>query len=72
MSYLSVVYLGSWFSWLGGGVQKALKNIRKQTEEKRRERKAKNTKNKESQVTRIKIFGFTFYIKYHILLKNIV
>ena len=25
MSYLSSIYLESWFSWLWGGVQKALK-----------------------------------------------
>ena len=26
MSYLIGIYLESWFSWLGGGVQKTLKN----------------------------------------------
>ena len=34
MSYLRGIYLGSWFSWLVGGVQKTLKRRRKQTEEK--------------------------------------
>ena len=34
MSYLSGVYLESWFSRLGGGVPKTLKKRRKHTEEK--------------------------------------
>ena len=34
MSYLRGIYLGSWFSWLVGGVQKTLKRRRKQTKEK--------------------------------------
>ena len=33
-SYLSGIYLESWFSWLWGGVQKISKKRRKQTEEK--------------------------------------
>ena len=33
-SYLSSIYLESWFSWLWGGVQKISKQRRKQTEEK--------------------------------------
>ena len=34
MSYLSGIYLESWFSCFGGGVQKTLKKGRKQIEEK--------------------------------------
>ena len=33
MSYLTGIYLESWFSWLWGGVQKTWKKRRKQTEE---------------------------------------
>ena len=46
LSYLSCIYLESWFSWLGGGVQKTLKkeNRLKKNTEKWRERKAKNKK----------------------------
>ena len=73
MSYLSGIYLESWFFWFGGGMQKALKNRRKQTEEKHSKKKRKkNEEYKESQITTINIFGFTFYIKNHILFKNIV
>ena len=64
MSYLSGIYLESWFFWFGGGMQKALKNKRKQTEEKHSKKKRKkNEEYKESQITTINIFGFTFYIK---------
>ena len=73
MSYLSGIYLESCFFWFVGGMQKALKNRRKQTEEKHsKKKKKKNKEYKESQITTINIFGFTFYIKNHILLKNIV
>ena len=34
MPYLSGIYLGSWFSWLGGGVQKTLKKKEKNRQKK--------------------------------------
>ena len=50
MSYLSGIYLKSWFSWLGGGVQKTFFNRWKQTEEKpRKMKRKKNEEYKESQ-----------------------
>ena len=73
MSYLSGIYLGSWFSWLGGGVQKTLK--KKKKTDRRKILKNEGVKNKEyreSQKITINIFGFTFYIKKYILLENIV
>ena len=33
MSYLNGVYLQSWFSWFGGGMEKTLKKRRKRKEE---------------------------------------
>ena len=58
-SYLSGIYLESWFSWLWGGVQKTSKKRRKQTEENHRKVKRKENKDcEESQITTIYIFGF--------------
>ena len=64
MSYLSGICLESWFSWLGGGVQKTLKKKR-ETDGKRNIEKWNKNKNeefKESQTT-INTFGLIFYIK---------
>ena len=73
MSYLGGFYLESWFSWLGGRVQKTLKRRRKETEQKRWIMKRKNNEEyKESQMTTINIFGFTFYIQNYILLESLV
>ena len=60
-------------SWLWGTVQKTLK--RKKNADKRKTLKNKKRKDeeyRESQITTINIFGFTFYIKNYILLKIIV
>ena len=71
MSYLSGIYFESWFSWLGEGSQKTLGKRRKQTEEKHSKMKRKKNEGyKESQITTINIFGFTFYIENHILFKS--
>ena len=71
MSYLSGIYFESWFSWLGEGAQKTLGKRRKQTEEKHSKMKRKkNAGYKESQITTINVFGFTFYIENHILFKS--
>ena len=45
MPYLSGIYLESWFSWFGGGMQKTLKEENRQKKQipKWRERKTKNT-----------------------------
>ena len=70
---LSGIYLESWFSWLGGRLQKTSRKGLKQTEEKHWWIKAKkNSKYKESQITTTGIFCFTFFIKNYIFLKNIV
>ena len=61
-SYLSGIYLESWFSWLWGGVQKTSKKRRKQTEEKHwKLKRKKNEEYEESQITTIYIFGFKLY-----------
>ena len=58
---LSGIYLESGFSWLGGVVQKASGKRLKQAEEKHRKMTIKkNEEYKESQITTINIFGFTF------------
>ena len=72
MSYLSGIYLESWFSWLWGEVQKTLKKGRKQTKKTLKNGKKEKRRIRESQITTIKIFGFTFYVKHDILLENIV
>ena len=54
MSYLSGVYLESWFSRLRRGVLKTLKRRRKHTEEKHwKMKRKKNEEYRESQVTTI-------------------
>ena len=61
-SYLSGIYLESWFSWLWGEVQKTLKKRRKQAEQKNWKVKGKkNEECEESQITTINIFGFKLY-----------
>ena len=73
LSYLSGLYLESWFSWLGGGMQKTLRKRRKRSEErKERMTRKKNVEYKKSQITTMNMFNFTFYIKRYVLLKNIV
>ena len=58
-SYLSGIYLESWFSWLWGGVQKASKKRRKQTVEKQcKVMRKENEDYEEIQITTIYIFGF--------------
>ena len=52
-SYLSGIYLESWFSWLWGGVQK--------TSKKEENRQKKNEKYGESYITTICVFGFKLY-----------
>ena len=71
-SYLGVIYLKSWFSWLWGGVQKALKKRRKQAEEKhwKVERK-ENEEYEESQIIAVYIFGFKLYFARKYDLKNL-
>ena len=66
------IYLKSWFSWLWGGVQKALKERRKQTEEKhwKVERK-ENEEYEESQIIAVYIFGFKLYFARKYDLKNL-
>ena len=73
LSYLSGLYLESWFSWLGGGMQKTLRKRRKRSEE-RQERmmRKKNVEYKKSQITTMNMFNFTFYIKRYDLLEYIV
>ena len=63
MSYLIGIYLESWFSWLGGGVQKTLKNEENRQQKHWKMKRNKNEEYKESQITTINIFVFTFYIK---------
>ena len=61
-SYLSGIYIESWFSSLWEGVQKTLKKRRKQTDEKHWKVKRKKSKEYEkSQITTIYIFGFKLY-----------
>ena len=71
MFYLIGIYLESWFSWSGGGLQKKVKKRREWTKEKHWRERTKRKKNEEyweSQITKINIFGFNFYIKNYILL----
>ena len=44
-SYLSGIYLESWFSWLWGGLQKISKKRRKQTEEEKENRRMRGKSN---------------------------
>ena len=61
-SYLSGIYLESWFSWLWDSVQKISKKRRKQTEEKHwKVKRKKNVEYEESQIRTIYIFGFKLY-----------
>ena len=48
------------------------KEERKAEEKYSKVKRKKNEEYRESQVATINIFGFTFYIKNHILLENIV
>ena len=72
-SYLSGIYLESWFSWLWGGVQKTSKKRRKQTEEKHwKVKRKKNEEYEESQITAIYIFGFKLcFTRKHNLKKKV-
>ena len=71
LSYLSGIYLESWFSWLKGRFQKTLKKRRKPAEEKYwKMKRNKNKKYRESLITRINTFGFTFHIKNIIVQKH--
>ena len=74
-SYLSGIYLESWFSWLWGGVQKTSKKRRKQTEEKHwKLKRKKNEEYEESQITTIYIFGFKLYFagKYNLKKRSFI
>ena len=73
MPYLNFAYLESWFSWFRGGMQKTMKKKKKTDRIKHSKmKKTKNEEYRESQMTTIYISGFTFYIKNHILLENII
>ena len=68
-SYLSSFYWELWFSWLWVGVQKTLKERRKQTEEKYWKVKRKtNGEYEESQISH----KYTSLVLNYILLENIV
>ena len=72
-SYLSDIYLESWFSWLRGGVQKTSKKRRKQTEEKHwKIMRKKNEEYEESHIIAIYIFGFKSYFSRKLNLKKVV
>ena len=61
-SYLSGIYLESWFSWLWGGMQKASEERRKQAEENSwKVETKKNEEYEKSQITTIYIFGFKLH-----------
>ena len=67
-SYLSGIYLESWFFWLWCGVQKTSKKRRKQTEEKHwKVRRKKNEEYEETEIT-------TIYklVSCYILLENMI
>ena len=71
-SYLSSFYWELWFSWLWVGVQKTLKERRKQTEEKYWKVKRKtNGEYEESQITKIYIFSFKLYFARKYCLKKL-
>ena len=62
MSYLSSIYLESWFFWLGEGAQKTFEKERKHT--RRKALKNEEKENKEyrgSQITAINIFGLIMF-----------
>ena len=64
MSYLSGIYLESWFSWFGGGMQKTLNKRKKQAEVKHSKMKKKdNEEYKECQITTINILWFYLLCK---------
>ena len=46
VSYLSGIYLESWFSWLVGKLQKALKKRRKQAKEKHEQKEKRRMQGK--------------------------
>ena len=73
-SYLSGIYLESWFSWLWGGVQKTSKKRRKHIEERHWKVIEKNKEYEESQITTIYIFGFILYFagKYNLKKKSFI
>ena len=72
-SYLSGIYLESWFSWLLGGVQKTSKKRRKQTEGKHwKTKRKKNEEYEESQITTKYISGFKLYFARKHNLKKVV
>ena len=49
-----------------------MKKRRKKTEEKIEKRKERKTEYRETKLIKLKMFGFTIYIKNHILFENIV
>ena len=53
-------------------MQKTLKNKKTDSSKTLKMKREKNKEYKESQITTINIFGFTFYMKNYILLKNTV
>ena len=66
-SYLSGIYLESWFSSLSGGVQKTLKKRRKQTEEKHwksEEKEIRRVRGK-SNNNKIHLWFYLLYKKLH-------
>ena len=60
MSYLSGIYLESWFSWLDGWVQKTLKKKKKTDKRKTLKNEEKEKRRIQGKLlTTINIFGFT-------------
>ena len=69
MSYLGGIYWESWFSWFEGGVQEELTKSKKIEKGKTlKMKRMESGEYRESQITTIYHFGFTFYIKSYILL----
>ena len=74
MSYLSGIYLESWFSWLEGWVQKTLSEIKKQTESKTSQNEEKKPRiiQGKSNNNNKHLWLYLLHIKKIILLKSIV
>ena len=68
MSYLSGIYLKSWFSWFGGGSQKTLKKRRKQTEEK--QKKEKRRMQRKSKNNNKHLWFYLLYKKVYVARKH--
>ena len=73
MSYLSGIYLKSWFSWFGGGSQKTLKKRRKQTEEKQKKEKRRmqrKSKNNNKHLWFYLLYKKIYFARKHSLKKS--